>query len=402
MSPPPRCLRSHYEPDRSALKKKEWERRTQEVQQDEDLFSSGFNLFGEPYKTSKGDALASRVQNTLGNYDEMKELLTSQSNQSHLVGIPKNSVPQTPVEKLEQPSFFSEGQRSRSGPAQSAAPMAPPVPSSSSSSSSSMSGSALMHSHQGSKKSRTSDWPTGGQPSSGAGPLCGRSKHGASAHETSQGKHEDLFGCQVETHKGDSSPTASSSHSRRHGPPAKAPPSDPPYKEVGHSKSPGDLDAGAHGSVSPVASTSLLPSGVSTPTFPQGLHCKPSVVQQKPTAYVRPMDGQDQVPNDSPELKPPMEIGDGYNNPAYAGLIDGKAGGNGSKSKLPKLTLPPQGEVSPASFLTAECWRMAAAAPRCSSGRDGITLVPNAPHRSLFFHPSWVCTLTQQGDGTTW
>ncbi|TRY84815.1 hypothetical protein DNTS_027785 [Danionella cerebrum] len=43
--------RSHYEQDRSALKKKEWERRTQEVQQDEDLFSTGFNLFGEPYKS---------------------------------------------------------------------------------------------------------------------------------------------------------------------------------------------------------------------------------------------------------------------------------------------------------------------------------------------------------------
>lgn len=43
-------LYSHYEQDRSALKKKEWERRTQEVQQDEDLFSTGFNLFGEPYK----------------------------------------------------------------------------------------------------------------------------------------------------------------------------------------------------------------------------------------------------------------------------------------------------------------------------------------------------------------
>uniref|UniRef100_A0A4W5LHH4 Uncharacterized protein n=1 Tax=Hucho hucho TaxID=62062 RepID=A0A4W5LHH4_9TELE len=40
----------HYEQDRNALKKREWERRTQEVQQDEDLFSSGFNLFGEPYK----------------------------------------------------------------------------------------------------------------------------------------------------------------------------------------------------------------------------------------------------------------------------------------------------------------------------------------------------------------
>ncbi|KAM5196885.1 AF4/FMR2 family member 2 isoform 4-T4 [Hipposideros larvatus] len=42
----------HYEQDRSALKKREWERRNQEVQQEDDLFSSGFDLFGEPYKVS--------------------------------------------------------------------------------------------------------------------------------------------------------------------------------------------------------------------------------------------------------------------------------------------------------------------------------------------------------------
>lgn len=45
-------ITSHYEQERNALKRKEWERRTQEVQQDEDLFASGFNLFGEPYKVS--------------------------------------------------------------------------------------------------------------------------------------------------------------------------------------------------------------------------------------------------------------------------------------------------------------------------------------------------------------
>lgn len=45
-----RALFSHLESERSALKRREWERRNQEVQQDEDLFSTGFNLFGEPYK----------------------------------------------------------------------------------------------------------------------------------------------------------------------------------------------------------------------------------------------------------------------------------------------------------------------------------------------------------------
>ncbi|KAG5843608.1 hypothetical protein ANANG_G00152730 [Anguilla anguilla] len=283
----------HYEQDRSALKKKEWERRTQEVQQDEDLFSSGFNLFGEPYKieasshstlgethnpdhkTNKGDALANRVQNTLGNYDEMKELITNHSNQSHLVGIPKNSVPQTPVEKEDEPSFFPEGQKGRTAPShpslgQPGSSMPPPA-------SSTLSGSALLQ--QGAKKSRSTDWARGShssassQPGQGAGPPCGRGKHGASAHELPHG------------------------------------------------------------------------SGLSTPNFPPGIHCKPSAIQQKPTAYVRPMDGQDQVPNDSPELKPRPEIGDGYGAAAFGGLMEGKGGAGNTKSKLPKLTLPQPGEV---------------------------------------------------------
>uniref|UniRef100_A0A4W4GDP9 AF4/FMR2 family, member 2 n=1 Tax=Electrophorus electricus TaxID=8005 RepID=A0A4W4GDP9_ELEEL len=285
-----------------ALKKKEWERRTQEVQQDEDLFSTGFNLFGEPYKvrTNKGDALANRVQNTLGNYDEMKELLTSHSSQSHLVGIPKNSIPQTPVEKVDQPSFFSEAQRSRgasSQPGNHAASIA-----------------------------------SGGQ----TGQPAGRGKH--PGHDQSSVRHEP--------EQGDASPSTASTSthpSRRHGPSAKA----PAPAELGHGKSPGEQEPGSHGCGSPVASTSLLPGGLSTPTFPQGLHCKSSsAVQQKPTAYVRPMDGQDQVPNDSPELKPPPEIGDSYGGATFGALLDGKGSTAGSKAKLPKLNLPQSGEVS--------------------------------------------------------
>ncbi|XP_060783366.1 AF4/FMR2 family member 2 isoform X3 [Neoarius graeffei] len=309
----------HYEQDRSALKKKEWERRTQEVQQDEDLFSTGFNLFGEPYKTNKGDALANRVQNTLGNYDEMKELLTSHSNQSHLVGIPKNSVPQTPVEKTEQPSFFTEAQRGRatsSQPANHTTSMPPPP-------TNNMAGPSILHGHQSTKKSRSSDWSRGAHSSSSsqAAQAASRGKQSSSGHEQEQG---------------DSSPGTSSTSthpSRRHGQPAKVP------TVV---SSPCEQDSG-----SPVASTSLVPGGLSTPTFPQGLHCKPSSGgQQKPTAYVRPMDGQDQAPNDSPELKPTLEITDGYGGTPFTNLMDGKGNAVGSKGKLPKLTLPQSGEVS--------------------------------------------------------
>ncbi|XP_032992940.1 AF4/FMR2 family member 2 isoform X2 [Lacerta agilis] len=339
----------HYEQDRNALKRKEWERRNQEVQQDEDFFTSGFNLFGEPYKTNKGDALANRVQNTLGNYDEMKDFLTNHSNQSHLVGIPQNSVPQTPVDKNEQ-TFFPE-QRNRMVPphqitGHSSASMPPPAAISSSSS--------LVHSHQSSRKSRT-DWSrvshssNGGQPSqSGSGQS--RTKH-SSSHEPPQGRYDDRYACQSEQHKSgggdEANATPSSSHSRRHTH-SKSVVAEHSYKESSHSKSPVDLEFLGHGPGSPLPSTSLLSgnSGLSTQNFLPGLHCKGSMTQQKPTAYVRPMDGQDQVPNDSPELKMPIEIEGVYGNQPFGIPLEGKTTGPSSKNKLPKLNIPQASEVN--------------------------------------------------------
>ncbi|XP_042334358.1 AF4/FMR2 family member 2 isoform X2 [Sceloporus undulatus] len=339
----------HYEQDRNALKRKEWERRNQEVQQDEDLFASGFNLFGEPYKTNKGDALANRVQNTLGNYDEMKDFLTNHSNQSHLVGIPKNSMPQTPVDKNEQ-SFFPE-QRNRMLPPHQisghASASMPPPPSMSSNP-------TLLHGHQSSRKCRT-DWSrsshnsNNGQPSQ-AGSQQSRTKHSAS-HEPPQGRYDDLYTCPSEQHKPgggeEANTTPSSSHSRRHNH-SKPTGADHAYKETNHSKSPVDLEFLGHGPGSPLPSTSLLSTNnnLSTQNFPPGLHCKSSMTQQKPTAYVRPMDGQDQVPNDSPELKPPLEMEGVYGNQSFGTLLEGKTTGPGSKNKLPKLTIPPASEVT--------------------------------------------------------
>ncbi|XP_036257846.1 AF4/FMR2 family member 2 isoform X6 [Molothrus ater] len=339
----------HYEQDRSALKRKEWERRNQEVQQDEDLFASGFNLFGEPYKTNKGDALANRVQNTLGNYDEMKDLLTNHSNQSHLVGIPKNSIPQTPIDKNEQ-NFFPEP-RNRMIPSHqissnSSTSMPPP--------SSLSSNSTLLHGHQSSRKSRT-DWSRSGHNSSGAQPSQStgqqsRTKH-SSSHDQSQGRYEDLYNCQSEQHKSggteEANAMATSSHSRRHTH-AKSASGEHTYKENSHSKSPTELEFVGHGPGSPLPSTSLLTAnnGLSTQNFPPGLHCKNSMVQQKPTAYVRPMDGQDQVPNDSPELKPPIEIESGYGNQSFGALLEGKVNTPSSKNKVPKLNIPPVSEVA--------------------------------------------------------
>lgn len=124
--------------------------------------------------------------------------------------------------------------------------------------------------------------------------------------------------------------------------------------ENGHFKSsPFENETGSHLSMSasPLASTSVLTtptpglttptSGLTTPTFPPGnLSGKPMAVQQKPTAYVRPMDGQDQAPSDSPQLKPPLVAAEGFNNSQAFG-------GNSAnvKNKLPKLSLGHTGEV---------------------------------------------------------
>ncbi|XP_060904734.1 AF4/FMR2 family member 2 [Labrus mixtus] len=393
----------HLEPERSALKRKEWERRNQEVQQDEDLFATGFNLFGEPYKTNKGDALANRVQNTLGSYEEMKDLLTSHSNQSHLVGIPKSTNNlQTPTTStterpaLESPLFTEElrGQTGGGGGAEDGGDKV--IGNASSSSLTSMQPPTLTTTlssvttvpHQNLKKSHSSmEWSrTGlGQTTQGAGLLLGQ----VTAATSGRGKmsvledqrHEELFSSLKDELglKGDSSPsgsssssTSSSSSQRRHfSHPSKTLPltdggnfrsvtidsvhfKSSTYSENGgHFKSsPFEIEAGSQLSTSssPLASTSVLMtpglttpiSGLTTPTFPPGsVSGKPIAVQQKPTAYVRPMDGQDQAPSDSPQLKPSLGAKEGFNNSQTYGGNSGNV-----KNKLPKLSLSHTGEVS--------------------------------------------------------
>ncbi|NXA32597.1 AFF2 protein, partial [Eudromia elegans] len=279
----------------------------------------------------------------------MKDLLTNHSNQSHLVGIPKNSVPQTPIDKNEQ-NFFPEP-RNRMIPSHqlsghSSTSMPPP--------SSLSSNSALLHGHQSSRKSRT-EWSRGGHNSNGGQPSQSssqqnRPKH-SSSHDQPQSRYEDLYSCQNEQHKSggaeEASSMAASSHSRRHTH-SKSTAGEHAYKENSHSKSPAELEFVSHGPGSPLPSTSLLSAnnGLSTQNFPPGLHCKTSMVQQKPTAYVRPMDGQDQVPNDSPELKPPVEIESGYGNQSFGTLLEGKVNTPSSKNKVPKLNIPPVSEVT--------------------------------------------------------
>ncbi|XP_056133886.1 AF4/FMR2 family member 2 [Lampris incognitus] len=386
--------------------------------------------------TNKGDALASRVQNTLGSYEEMKDLLTSHSNQSHLVGIPKvsstpNNLP-TPTSSgatptpppyttmPERPGFesqqlFHDGLRGgtgvggggggevggggvgvgvtgerRMGNCSASSSSIPSVQQPPSSLSSSLLSGSTATPHQTSKKSRgSSEWSRGGHgvgnqgtglvlglgAGQGGGSRSGRGKL-SSLEEQQIQRHEDLFSSLTDELglKGDLSPSSSSSSSssssgRRHSShPSKSLtlPDRPSTMEGSHFKSSSTTESNGHfksspienepgsylSSSSPLASTSVLTtptpglttptSGLTTPTFPPGnLSGKPIAVQQKPTAYVRPMDGQDQAPSDSPQLKPPLVATEGYSNSqAY--------GGNSVnvKNKLPKLNLSHTGEVS--------------------------------------------------------
>uniref|UniRef100_A0A8D0XZA1 ALF transcription elongation factor 2 n=1 Tax=Sus scrofa TaxID=9823 RepID=A0A8D0XZA1_PIG len=324
----------HYEQDRSALKKREWERRNQEVQQEDDLFSSGFDLFGEPYKTNKGDALANRVQNTLGNYDEMKDLLANHSNQNHLVGIPKNTVPQTPINKNE-PSFFPEQKNRMIPPHQdnthASGPMPPP--------SVVILNSTLIHSNRKSKP----DWPRDSHnpsivPASQAGGQP--SKMAPSTQDQPPARLEDFFVYPAEQ------PQVGTVEEPN--PPVKEDSGGDTFKEIFQSNSPEESEFTVQTPGSPLVASSLLApsSGLSVQNFPPGLYCKTSMGQQKPTAYVRPMDGQDQAPDISPTLKPSIEFENSFGNLSFGSLLDGKPSAPSSKTKLPKFTILQTSEVS--------------------------------------------------------
>ncbi|XP_055256134.1 AF4/FMR2 family member 3 isoform X4 [Moschus berezovskii] len=273
-----------YEPDRNVLRRKERERRNQETQQDDGTFNSSYSLFSEPYKTNKGDELSNRLQNTLGNYDEMKDFLTDRSNQSHLVGVPKPGVPQAPVTKIDE--HFVADSRAQTQPASvcsttSSAPAAVPG--------------------QQSKRG-TVGWQKAGHP-----PSDGQQR------ATQQGALRTLLGDGVGRQQ-------------------------PRTKQVCN------VEVGLQTQDRPPAmGAKHSGSGHCVQNFPPSLASKPSLVQQKPTAYVRPMDGQDQAPDESPKLKSSAETGVHC---LYRGVPATKSESARAKAKLSKFSIPKQGEES--------------------------------------------------------
>lgn len=227
-------------------------------------------------QTSKEDKLSSRIQSMFGNYEEMKDLIGDRSLQK-LVGIPEPTVPSTPDEKSNQ-NFFGE-QRHNTGSHQSSK-WTPVGPAPSTSSQSQKRSSALQSGHGGQRSSGNS---SSGQRhdrdsfgNSGGGSSRKKTQHG-SEHSKSRSSSP-----------GKPPPAAASlnpSHSRSHG-------NDHHSKEHQRSKSPRDPDATWD---SPSRVPSFSSGQHSSQSFPPSLMSKSNTMLQKPTAYVRPMDGQESM-----------------------------------------------------------------------------------------------------------
>ncbi|KAJ6667426.1 hypothetical protein lerEdw1_016547 [Lerista edwardsae] len=311
---------SAYDPDRNMLRRKEWERRNQETQHEDGIFNTSYSLFSEPYKTSKGDELSSRIQNTLGNYDEMKELLTDRSNQSHLVGVPKPCISQATVNKADE--HFIADTKPPTQPSVCSPPPSLPVALPGQLSKNSALGwqksrHALENQQRGSKHrpglpdSHNNDFKTANPKNSlEKTKHCAPSPSSPSSSSVVQGPLPSSLGDSVRTQQ--------------------------------QSK----LSCGTEVVVQAQERPAMNSSGPCVQNFPPSLASKPSIVQQKPTAYVRPMDGQDQAPDESPRLKVPAETS--LLCSSFRGIPSTKTDSSRTKSKMTKFSIPKQEEVSPA------------------------------------------------------
>uniref|UniRef100_A0A8C8SAV1 AF4/FMR2 family member 1 n=1 Tax=Pelusios castaneus TaxID=367368 RepID=A0A8C8SAV1_9SAUR len=334
---------SLYTEDRNLLRIRERERRNQEALQERETFPENAPLFAEPYKINKGDELSSRIQNMLGNYEEVKELISTKCHQN-LIGIPESIVPLIPQRKPDHP-FFPEKtsstlpisvQHSTRHQAMGPSVLAPASASNSIHYPKTQSASSL-HTKSHSLSSGQNQGPElsrGSQEGHRGGRHKKNDKRGDGGANELQASLSELspllsslsspVAALSPLHSSQPINSRSQNNNKRHG---------QTYNQM---KSPQDLVAGLHDNETwdSSAINVAIATQPSSQTFPPALPSKNSAMQQKPTAYVRPMDGQDQAPNESPELKPLPEE---YPGEPYGKIADLKAN---AKAKLSKLKIP--------------------------------------------------------------
>ncbi|XP_060635250.2 AF4/FMR2 family member 1 isoform X2 [Anolis sagrei] len=339
---------SLYNEQRNLLRIQAKERRNQEAHQERETFPAAIPLFEKPYKIHKADELSNRIQKMFGDYEEMKELIAAKSPQNY-IGIPESVMSLIPPHKPDRPlfpekttsvlppSFQNNSYHHKPlGPLPSSAPPA---------------GNSVHYQKAHSRTEPASQ--SGGMPSHQRQSQQLSCKTQEIPSSRRQQKNERCMDEDITRevqasllhlspllstlsspiaplsplHSGqrlNSRPQSSSSNSSSKKPGQK---SSPPQEPVA-----GTRDNETQDSVSAAVTVAAQPS---SQTFPSSLSSKTSaIIQQKPTAYVRPMDGQDQAPDESPELKPlPKE----YHEPSYGKITTLKAN---AKTNLPKLKIP--------------------------------------------------------------
>ncbi|XP_076614347.1 AF4/FMR2 family member 1 isoform X2 [Chaetodon auriga] len=297
---------SVYSEERNLLRLRAWEQRNQETSQAKELNPENVPLFGEPYKTNKGDELSNRIQRMLGSYEDVNNpspfateplpiptnVTSSQSDR----GQPNADKPTKPPFHNQVHYMSTQSQKALSSNGYSSQPTRTSAASSSPNHhghSSNVSNASLNHSqlghpaHQQKKREAYSDLRESvslpqemSSQSPDAKPLP--FLH-SSDQDTTDMNTKDTF----DRHQPQGSPDQPSECV-----------STMDVSTFNTKQSPKDA------SLSQANKGNALPSQ----TFSSLLSKQPSVVMtQKPTAYVRPMDGQDQVVSESPELKPSPE-----------------------------------------------------------------------------------------------
>lgn len=276
-------------------------------------------IFCFSLQSSKEDKLSSRIQSMLGNYDEMKESIGD--THPKISGKPSNSSSSS-EEKLGPPLFVGDQRGiSSSGSSQSNkwTPVGPAA-----------SGSAS----QSQKRSALSSQRGNGGSSSSSSSSNSSQRHAGEVREKKSSKHsggsEHSKSHTSSPAKGSLSSSSSSSHLR-----SSLSAEQHHSKERYRSKSPREREPNWD---SPSRVHTSFPSGQhSSQAFPPALMSKPGSMLQKPTAYVRPMDGQETA-------EPKSSQAESYSGQSHSSTM-GEMKSNG-KASLSKLKIPQPVEVT--------------------------------------------------------
>ncbi|XP_026210058.1 AF4/FMR2 family member 4 isoform X2 [Anabas testudineus] len=289
--------------ERNRLRLQAWEQRNQETSQTKELNTENVPLFGEPYKTNKGDELSSRIQRMLGSYEDVNNPNPFPTDPSPTPTYVTSQSDQCPPDKSKPPFYTqvhymtTQTQKGLCSNSYSFQPMR----------TSNASSSPNQHGHSSTFSKASLKHSQGAQLG-----------HSALEQKKSEAFSDLRDRISLPQEMSAQSPDAkpldflhSSDHDN----------TDPDTKDTfDRHQLQGSTGQHLSASSSTLDVSTLSPKDASLPqasktttlpsqTFPPLLSSKqPSAVMtQKPTAYVRPMDGQDQVVSESPELKPSPE-----------------------------------------------------------------------------------------------